>query len=146
MEGSEDCPPFPWVFEGSQESGYVQPCVANEGHAPSKIVLGLMVYIGLYHPTQLNEDYNKPLCPDPYETTSIMESKAVFFFFVAQLLWWLFSSVQELVMPGFPAAPTLILDSDEEDVVILSERPAPPWLEEKPVLQKHVILLMAEIR
>ena len=58
----------------------VQPCVANEGHAPSKIVLGLMVYIGLYHPTQLNEDYNKPLCPDPYETTSIMESKAVFFF------------------------------------------------------------------
>eukprot|EP00434_Breviolum_minutum_P000723 symbB.v1.2.000636.t1/scaffold7.1/size571927/4 len=29
-------------------------------------------------------------------------------------------------MPGFPAAPTLILDSDEEDVVILSERPAPP--------------------
>ena len=70
-----------------------------------------------------------------------MESKAVFFFFVSQLLlWWLFSPVQELVMPGFPAAPTLILDSDEEDVVILSERPAPPWLED---LKKNCVAELA---
>ena len=39
-----------------------------------------MYNMGFHHPTQLYEDYNKPLCPDPYETTSISWKVRPFFF------------------------------------------------------------------
>ena len=41
----------------------------------------LIGYIGDYT-TQLCGDYNKPLFLDPYEPTTIMESKSFFFFFL----------------------------------------------------------------